>query len=54
MLFSLAITDLASAYLKEPAIKTVNSYLGLVAAYPHGENEFNLGNDIEAANVVMR
>lgn len=49
------ITDLASAYLKEPAIENRLTAVWIGGgAYPHGENEFNLGNDIEAANVVMR
>ena len=49
------ITDLASAYLKEPAIENRLTAIWIGGgAYPNGENEFNLGNDIEAANVVMR
>ncbi|HZK27944.1 MAG TPA: nucleoside hydrolase [Thermoclostridium sp.] len=49
------ITDLASAYLKEPAIENRLTAVWIGGgAYPNGENEFNLGNDIEAANVVMR
>jgi len=49
------LTDLASAYLKEPAIgnRLTAIWIG-GGAWPNGENEFNLGNDIDAANVIMR
>lgn len=50
-----AITDLASAYLMDPSIAH-----GIEAAvwlggneFPVGGSEFNLANDIKAANVVM-
>lgn len=48
------ITDLASAYLHEPAIadRLTAVWIG-GGAYPHGEREFNLQNDIHAANVVF-
>ncbi|UUZ85103.1 nucleoside hydrolase [Paenibacillus sp. P26] len=49
------ITDLAAAYLKEPAIadRLTAVWIG-GGAWPHGEEEFNLSNDIDAANVVFR
>ncbi len=48
------LTDLASAYLKEPAIENRLTAIWIGGgAWPDGENEFNLGNDIDAANVVM-
>ncbi|CAK4836554.1 unnamed protein product [Aphanomyces euteiches] len=48
------VTDLASAYLKEPAIadRLTAVWIG-GGGWPHGETEFNLGNDIDAANVIM-
>ena len=49
------ITDLAAAYLKEPAIENRLTAIWIGGgAWPNGENEFNLGNDIHAANVIMR
>ncbi|AGC69293.1 hypothetical protein Cst_c23330 [Thermoclostridium stercorarium subsp. stercorarium DSM 8532] len=49
------LTDLASAYLKEPAIENRLTAIWIGGgAWPNGEREFNLGNDIDAANVVMR
>lgn len=49
------ITDLATAYLQEPAIadKLTAIWIGC-GAWPDGETEFNLGNDIHAANVVFQ
>jgi hypothetical protein len=49
------ITDLASAYLLEPRIaeRLTAVWIG-GGPYPEGGEEFNLGNDINAANVVFR
>jgi purine nucleosidase len=48
------ITDLAIAYLKEPRIANRLTALWIGGgAWPHGEEEFNLSNDINAANVVF-
>lgn len=49
------ITDLAAAYLKEPSIadRLTAVWIG-GGAWPNGEEEFNLSNDIDAANVVFR
>lgn len=49
------LTDLASAYLLEPRIagRLTAIWIG-GGAYPTGAEEFNLGNDIHAANVVMK
>ncbi len=49
------ITDLATAYLQEPAIadKLTAIWIG-GGAWPDGEMEFNLSNDIHAANVVFQ
>ncbi len=49
------LTDLASAYLMEPRIagRLTAIWIG-GGMYPNGGEEFNLGNDINAANVVMR
>lgn len=48
------LTDLAAAYLLEPRIadKLTAIWIG-GGAYPQGGTEFNLSNDIHAANVVM-
>lgn len=48
------LTDMASAYLMEPAIasRVIVIWIG-GGAYPEGGPEFNLGNDIHAANVVF-
>ena len=48
------ITDLASAYLREPRIagRLTAIWIG-GGAYPAGGPEFNLGNDIHAANVIL-
>jgi purine nucleosidase len=49
------ITDLAAAYMKDPSIagKLTAIWIG-GGAYPDGASEFNLSNDIHAANVVFR
>lgn len=48
------LTDLASAYLLEPRIagRLTAIWIG-GGRYPQGSPEFNLGNDIKAANVVF-
>ncbi len=48
------LTDLASAYLIEPKIagRLTAIWIG-GGKYPNGGAEFNLGNDINAANVVF-
>lgn len=48
------LTDIASAYLIEPRIakKVIIIWIG-GGAYPNGGVEYNLGNDIHAANVVF-
>lgn len=49
-----AITDLASAYLMEPRIADRLTAIWIGGGqWPDGEREFNLSNDIDAANVVM-
>lgn len=49
------LTDLASALLIEPKIATRMKAIWIGGgAYPHGGAEFNLGNDIDAANVVFQ
>ena len=49
------LTDLASAYLLEPRIgKRLTAIWIGGAAYPAGGSEFNLGNDVNAANVIMK
>ena len=54
VLFLGPLTDLASAYLSEPRIagRLTAVWIG-GGAYPHGGPEFNLGNDIAAANAVF-
>jgi hypothetical protein len=48
------LTDLASAYLLEPRIQGRLTAIWIGGgAYPNGGAEFNLGNDIAAANVVF-
>lgn len=49
------LTDLASAYLQEPRIagRLTAVWIG-GGAYPDGGEEFNLSNDIHAANAVFR
>jgi purine nucleosidase len=49
-----AITDLASALLIEPRIADRLTAIWIGGGqWPEGEREFNLSNDIDAANVVM-
>jgi hypothetical protein len=54
VLFLGPLTDLAAAYLQEPRIayRLTAIWIG-GGAYPSGGPEFNLGNDINAANVVF-
>jgi len=54
VLFLGPLTDLASAYLQEPRIahRLTAIWIG-GGAYPNGGAEYNLGNDIHAANVVF-
>ncbi|MCA0755817.1 nucleoside hydrolase [Paenibacillus sp. N4] len=48
------LTDLAAAYLMEPRIEDRLTAIWIGGgSYPNGEMEFNLSNDIHAANVVM-
>ncbi len=48
------LTDLASAYLIEPRIQDRLTAIWIGGGqYPAGGDEFNLGNDIHAANVVF-
>lgn len=48
------LTDLASAYLMEPRIKDRLTAIWIGGGrYPNGAQEFNLSNDIHAANVVF-
>ncbi|WP_282936019.1 nucleoside hydrolase [Paenibacillus sp. RC67] len=48
------LTDLASAYLAEPSIADKMTALWIGGGkWPEGEREFNLLNDIHAANVVF-
>jgi purine nucleosidase len=49
------LTDLAAAYMKEPAIanKLTAVWIG-GGAWPNGGQEYNLSNDIHAANVVLQ
>ncbi len=52
--FQGTITDLASAYLMEPAIANRLTAIWIAGAkYPEGGSEFNMGVDINAANVVF-
>jgi len=50
-----AITDLAAAYAAKPEIagRLTAVWIG-GGAYPHGGEEFNLGNDVAAANIVFQ
>lgn len=49
------LTDLACAYLHEPAIANRMTAVWIGGGvWPHGGEEFNLSNDISAANVVFR
>jgi len=54
VLFLGPLTDLAAAYLAEPRIagRLTAIWIG-GGTYPNGGIEFNLGNDINAANVVF-
>lgn len=48
------LTDLASAYLMEPRIQGRLTAIWIGGGrYPNGGPEFNLGNDVNAANVVF-
>lgn len=48
------LTDLASAYLLEPRIKNRLTAIWIGGGrYPNGGAEYNMGNDIHAANVVF-
>lgn len=48
------LTDLASAYLMEPRIANRLTAIWIGGGvYPSGSPEFNLGNDVNAANVVF-
>jgi inosine-uridine nucleoside N-ribohydrolase len=54
VLFLGPLTDLASAYLQEPRIANRLTAIWIGGgAYPSGSIEFNLSNDIHAANVVF-
>lgn len=49
-----AITNVASAYLMEPKIADRMTIIWIGGGvYPEGGTEFNAGNDIAAANVIM-
>jgi inosine-uridine nucleoside N-ribohydrolase len=50
------LTDMASALLMEPRIEERNVRVVWIGGgpWPHGGQEYNLSNDIRAANVVMR
>ncbi|OAS17838.1 nucleoside hydrolase [Paenibacillus oryzisoli] len=54
VIFLGAITDLAAAYLLNPTIagRLTAVWIG-GGAWPNGGEEFNLGNDMHAANVVL-
>ena len=54
VLFLGPLTDLASAYLQEPRIagRFTAIWIG-GGTYPYGNAEFNLGNDVNAVNVVF-
>lgn len=53
-LFLGPLTDLASAYLQEPRIANRLTAIWIGGgAYPNGGVEFNLSNDIYAANVIF-
>lgn len=55
VLFLGPLTDLASAYMIEPSIagRLTAIWIG-GGSYPKGGQEFNLGNDLIAANIIMR
>lgn len=49
------LTDLACAYLHEPAIAKRMTVIWIGGGkYPNGGWEFNLSNDIKAANIIMK
>ncbi|MEK3697989.1 MULTISPECIES: nucleoside hydrolase [unclassified Paenibacillus] len=54
VIFLGAITDLATAYLMNPAIadRLTAVWIG-GGAWPNGGVEYNLGNDIHAANIIF-
>jgi purine nucleosidase len=55
VLFWGPLTDMASAYLCKPEIASKLNVIWIGgAAWPVGGPEFNLSNDIKAANVVMK
>jgi inosine-uridine nucleoside N-ribohydrolase len=56
VLFYGPLTDMASALLLEPKLAERNLVVVWIGggAYPEGGEEFNLSNDVAAANVVMR
>lgn len=54
VLFLGPLTDIASAYLLEPKIASRLTVIWIGGGrYPNGGTEFNLGNDIHAANVLF-
>lgn len=55
VIFQGPLTDLACAYLEHPEIagRLTAIWIG-GGAYPNGGWEFNLSNDIEAANIIFR
>lgn len=54
VLFLGPLTDLASAYLQEPRIANRLTAIWIGGgAYPNGSTEYNLSNDLHAANVVF-
>lgn len=54
VLFLGTLTDLASAYLMEPRIAKRMTAIWIGGGrYPNGGEEYNLGNDIHAANVMF-
>ena len=50
------LTDMASALLLEPAIESRNVVVIWIGGgrWPQGGREYNLSNDVNAANVIMR
>ena len=49
------LTDIASAYLKEPRIADRLTVIWIGGnSYPDGGEEYNLGNDVKAANIVFK
>lgn len=49
-----AVTNLAAAYQLDPSIedKLIAIWIG-GGTYPHGHMDFNLSNDLDAANIIM-